>query len=187
MGTTEQARAPRVDFPGETIVYVGNRQVVCDAVNLSASGMLIAERAPGERDTARPAIDPLQLRHGQFMRLVFSLKSKPDRYIDADAVVVRAATERGRRSWGLQFVSLPGHVSAAIGVYVGNRITEAARMAGRLARRNEAWKGVTRDVTPADLLDASGSSSFGEDGTPLRELYREALAEVERPSSTRRR
>ncbi len=191
MTACERPRAPRVEFTGETIAYLGNRQLVCDAVNLSASGMLIAERAAAGHEAPRPS-------RGQFVRLVFSLKASTDRFLDADAVVVRVASEQERPAWGVQFVSLPGHVSAAIGVYVGNRITESARLAGRLARQRQSsppWRETERDVTPADLLDASGSRSFGEDSTPLRELYREALAEVERedegargrPPRTRRR
>jgi len=144
----------------------------------AASGMLIAERS----STA-----PMPLKRGQFMRLVFSLKAEARRYVDADAVVVREAAEQRRRAWGVQFVSLPTHVGAAIGGYVGDRITEAARAAGKLARQGAtaAFEEAERDVTPADSLDAT-PSSFGDDGTPLRELYREALAQVAREDRKKR-
>jgi hypothetical protein len=182
MATTEQVRAARVDFLNKAVVYAGNQQVVCDAINLSSTGMLIAERAAAlPRASTGGRAAALQLQRGQFMRVVFCLKASAGRFIDADAVVVRVATERPRRAWGVQFISLPDHVTTEIGSYVGNRVTEAARAAGRAARHagQEGWRKEVRDVTPADLLAASGST-FGEDGTPLRELYREALQQVEK-------
>ncbi len=59
------------------------------------------------------------------------------------------------------------------------RATSGATRGGAAARRDSsgAWK--LRDVTPADLHEAGASTSFGEDATPLRELYRRALAQLD--------
>ena len=180
-----QARAPRAPLDAETVVFLNNRQLVCQAGNISRSGMLLY---PPERG-----------RVGQYMRLVFALPGAG--HLDADALLVREAKEHQRYAWGVQFLQAPAHVQQLLDGYVTGQTAKRpeaapARRSARAkvvnSRLDDGWDKALRDVPAVDVKPADEEPPLHDeyannDPTPLRRLYRKALDELFRRRKPRPR
>jgi len=180
--TLQPTRALRVDFTGPAIAYLDNRQLTCTGVNVSSSGMLLF---PPER--ARP---------GQFLRLIFNL---PHEWIEADALLVREASEQVRYGWGVKFLQIAPHHATELQRYILERAGTGKRRPGqpppvrtasrpvrpKRRRQETAPKFDVKDVTPFDEVELRRTENFGDDETPVRELYQEALGQLDRDPKLR--
>jgi hypothetical protein len=178
-----QARAPRAPLDAETVVFLNNRQLVCQAGNISRSGMLLY---PPERGQV-----------GQYMRLVFALPGAG--HLDADALLVREANEQQRYAWGVQFLQAPTHLQQLLDGYVTDHAPDrpaaspprssarAGASASPPVSRDATWDKRLRDVTPADDHPRLHGEYENNDPTPLRRLYRKALEDLYRKGKPRPR
>lgn len=99
----ERRSGSRVPFSGKAIVYVADRQVPCEAVNLSASGMLL--------------LPPARAGAGLQMRLSFIFEGMKD-WITVGATIVREGDYEGRYAWGVRFDQIAPYVSTMLRSYV---------------------------------------------------------------------
>lgn len=153
----EQVRAPRVPFDGEALAFVGNRRLPCRAGNLSATGMLLF---PTE-----------QTLPGQFLRVVFNLGQ--EKWIDADAVVVREAREQHAYACGVQFIHIAPHLAAPLGTFIRSLLSDDEHSQGQLARRPvRGGAAAAAETSPIDRLLQDGQVYFSDEATPVRECYR---------------
>jgi len=99
----EQRRSPRVPLSAEVMVYHESRQLLCDAANVSRTGMLLFPR--------------LRLNAGRFMRVVFALPGGAD-WVEVEAIQIRQALEQPALAWGIQFVNAPEQALRLLDQYV---------------------------------------------------------------------
>jgi len=106
----DRRTAPRIRLQSDAIAYLADRQQVCKAVDLSATGMLL--------------FAPLGCSAGTRLRLVFMLPGT-GQWLDLQAELVRPATGEGPgaapRGCGVRFAAVPFRLAALLRSYVALR------------------------------------------------------------------
>ncbi|MBW2735583.1 MAG: PilZ domain-containing protein [Deltaproteobacteria bacterium] len=151
--------APRCAYSATAVVYVANEQLVCRAIDISTSGMLI--------------IPPTRRERGSFLRVNLSLPSF-DEVLDVDAIVVREAEVNGRYAWGVAFHDPDERVVQLLGAFVQWALERRVEPEERSVEPEE--RSVEPEERSVEPEEAEGTCSKGSE-TPS------SLKAVSSPSS----
>jgi hypothetical protein len=162
---------PRALLHRPAVVFVGDKRLAAQAIDVSESGIGVA--LPGDGAA------------GTFVRVNFNVdeaKAGAAPWLDVDGVVVRTRAEGGKFVWGIRFLSAPPGVVAGIKAHLAaSAVTRrpVATATATATARPTPPPGIPGATVPSAVPRAVAAPRVvSRQASDLRDLYRSALDQV---------
>jgi hypothetical protein len=164
---TERRRDPRIAFAATIICMIADQKLLCRAVDLSASGILL--------------LPPARAAVGQLVTLMFTVPAV-SAGLTVHGILVRETRADGSYAWGIQLVDVPRRAAQELRRHVHERILQT--VIGQLDEPAVPELGAN-PLTPADLSGLGGRPRAARLDTPTGPLHRRPHAPDEARSLAR--